>query len=263
MPLSVPPPGPAKSASAGGSGTVGPPGPEGPTGPAGADGPQGVPGPTGPIGPKGDTGAAGAVGPTGPVSTTPGPTGPTGPAGAASTVPGPQGPQGAKGDPGTPGAAGPQGPKGDTGATGPAGAPVSLVLKGASAVQSIGNAAWVGMSLPTTVEQIGTDISVTNNAVLTINTAGLYRVSGQVAFASGAGSRRAITIGSVAAGEQGSPRADIVTASGTIDLNITGLMRFAAGETVSLYGYQNSGGALNTVFNGSESGWLLVERVGP
>lgn len=134
-------------------------------------------------------------------------------------------------------------------------------MKGATAIQSIGAAAWIGMSLPATIAQIGTDIAITNNAVLTIQTTGLYRVSGQVAFASAAGSRRAITIGSAAAGAQGSPRADMVSSSGTIDLNITGLMAFNAGDTVSLYAFQNSGAALNTVFNGSESGWLLVEKV--
>lgn len=128
-------------------------------------------------------------------------------------------------------------------------------------MQALNNGAWIGQSLPVTELQIGTDIAITNNAVLTIQTAGWYRVSGQVAFASAASSRRAITIGIPPASVAGAPRADAISNGGTVDLNVTGLMHFDAGDAVSLLAFQSSGGQINTVANGSESGWLLVEKV--
>jgi hypothetical protein len=54
----------------------------------------------------------------------------------------------------------------------------------------------------------------------------------------------------------------MVSTSGGVSLNVTGLSRFAAGDTVTLYGFQGSGAALSTVFNSAEASWLLVERVG-
>jgi hypothetical protein len=138
----------------------------------------------------------------------------------------------------------------------------SLVKKTAGAVQSFATGTWVGQSLSVTELIVGTDIVVTSNSVLTIQTAGLYRVTGQLVFAAGPGSRRSAAIGSVGPPPVGCPRADIVTSSGGCSMNVTGLSHFDAGDTVTLWGFQGSGAALSTVFNSAEGGWLLVEKVG-
>jgi Collagen triple helix repeat (20 copies) len=110
--------------------TGGLPGPAGTTGAAGPQGIQGVQGPAG-------VGLPGATGATGPQ----GPTGATGATGAA-------GPAGANGTNGAAGAQGPVGPAGATGANGPA-----------------GGAGGVALSVPITIETVGTPVSGSGQVV--------------------------------------------------------------------------------------------------
>lgn len=129
-------------------------------------------GPTGPTGPAGVTGSdTGATGPAGPIGAA-GPIGPEGLPGAVGSI-GPDGPDG------------PSGPDGETGPTGPTGSaaptPPPTATAGFAANTNGGLIAVLlggtDISFPS-VQLLSPDITLTGgNTTITVNTAGLYRVS--------------------------------------------------------------------------------------
>src|SRR5260370_1024908 len=133
---------------------VGPPGPTGGTGAAGATGPQGM---------TGETGAAGATGPQGM-------TGATGATGAT-------GQQGPKGDAGPAGATGPQG------TAGPAG-PYGFMYS--TTEQLILQTHAVNIALPLVKFSSGIGVDTTTG-VITIQTPGVYSITGDINWKIGGG----------------------------------------------------------------------------
>lgn len=207
-------------------GATGATGPVGPTGPdqgaAGPTGPQGIQGPQGPTGLEGAIGAAGATGPTGSV-----------------------------------GAAGSVGATGNAGATGAAAPLPSPTANSAFAANTTGGLITIliaGTSIALPNAQIipsGYNISA-DNKTITVNTAGLYRLSYHVntTAAVGIGTRLMVNNSAVLASTI-SPALSLSQFSNEIELSLT------AGSTVSLQAFAPLLGAA-TLLGGSLGASLML-----
>lgn len=206
-------------------------------------------GPTGPIGPTGaDTGAAG----------------PAGPIGAAGPI-GPEGLPGAVGPAGPDGPDGPAGPTGETGPAGPTGPPAPTPPPSATA----GFAANTSGGL-ITVLLGGTDIAFPNvqlfspdmtltggNTTVTVNTAGLYRVSYHVNTTAAVllGTRLVIN-GGILTQSMVPPALTLSQFYNEIEVNL------AQGSTVRLQMYAPVITGVATLLSGSLGASLMIIRLG-
>lgn len=119
----------------------------------------------------------------------------------------------------------------------------------ASGNQSIGNATFTAVTFNS--ERFDTDgmhSTSVNTARVTAATAGIYQITGHLVFASGSGTRNArIRLNGVTSiAEQETP---VTTATRAV--TVTCLYELAVGDYVELLAYQDSGGALNILGNGT------------
>jgi len=236
--------------TAGAIGATGPTGPSGANGSTGATGPSGANGSTGATGAVGAAGATGATGPTGATGATgagtPGATGPTGATGTigaagATGATGPTGATGATGA-GTPGATGATGATGTTGATGPTGATGATGSGGttvyAGRYNNSGSVIAVvlgGTNVPFPSSAVANAGIVVDgsNAVFTMPSSGLYRVSYRINLTSALLVSTQMLV-------NGSPTPSFILSTSTAQSRfyVENLLSLTAGDTlqVQLYG---------------------------
>jgi hypothetical protein len=223
-------------------------GPTGPAGPTGAD--SAVTGPTGPAG--GGTGLS-VTGPTGPTGE-----GSTGPTGASET--GPTGPSvtGERGDTGPTGvgSTGPTGAPGDTGPTGVGSSYTQRCRVYQTAPTSGIESSWT-VPLQFGAENFDTDDmhdNAVNNNRITIMTAGVYCVGGQLKLTNNVVAGAAVRVDGtivIASSKQGNSGNPEIAAMSTI-------YSFTAGQYVELMGY--AGSATASSGDGETSLWVF--RIG-
>lgn len=115
----------------------------------------------------------------------------------------------------------------------------------ATAAQSIPNTAATKLDFPNAVTTTG-DISVATNNTFTLNRAGLYMITTSVGWTSAAGDTfRSIQIGN-SAGTARYAEASVTNSALSSNLSTSTVRSFTAGSTISIFVYQESGGALNT-----------------
>lgn len=109
--------------------------------------------------------------------------------------------------------------------------------------------------------------NVTNNSRIVARTAGKYEVSGYVSFASNATGRRAGQVRVNAAGAVGSGTGIIFVAVAAVTGTVTTVampptvVTLAVGDYIEMFGFQDSGGALNTDASASTT-FLRMRWVG-
>jgi hypothetical protein len=189
----------------------------------------------GPTGPGGKTGAAGATGATGAT----GPQGPaTGPAGGdlAGSFPNPS----IRGGAVTPAKTG--------------SFPGARVTSSPS--QTVGNGAYVPLTLENPTFNVGGVFSSTTPTKLTAPIAGVYVITGNLEWASGGAGYRQLEIDT---SEQGRVATNLIpVAAPQFTYNsVSTVVKLAAGETVDLVADQSSGASLST--NG---GWFAMSWIG-
>lgn len=130
--------------------------------------------------------------------------------------------------------------------------------------QSINDSTWTALVL--NAERFDTDTmhdTSTNNSRITINTAGVYQITGNVEFAAKSTNVRllAIYVNSIATGT----RIALVTALGSsapTRMGISTLYSLDQNDYVELCVYQNSGGALNITYAPAASPEFTAVKVG-
>lgn len=113
-----------------------------------------------------------------------------------------------------------------------------------TAAQSLGNGTATALTFH--AAQINTDGMWTSGSVVTIQTDGVYHVTGNIRFqASATGSR----VARLAVGTATPFASQAVDTSTSInhELNVSGLWPLSAGDELVLIGFQSSGGALNSL----------------
>lgn len=118
--------------------------------------------------------------------------------------------------------------------------------------QSLTTGTWTAIGFDSEVGLWDSDTvhnDVTNNSRLTLTTSGVYVVTGCIAFTGNSTGMRGATItqNGVGVWTQHAP----AHADGTQLVNVAGICVVAANDYLELYGFQSSGGALNTVADGS------------
>lgn len=120
-------------------------------------------------------------------------------------------------------------------------------------VQSVANNTFVNMLLDTEIiDTDGGHSTTTNSQRYTAQVAGVYEVNGAVSFTSGGtGIRGAKFLVNGVTSVPGSENTIAPAGSNASTVNaFTSYVRLAVGDYVSLWGYQNSGAALNTIVTG-------------
>lgn len=129
-------------------------------------------------------------------------------------------------------------------------------------VQSLTASAYTSLTFTTEdVDSDGIHSTVTNTSRLTIVTPGWYLLAGMVGFATSSvgrrGTRWALNGAAMSATQQ------ILPANATGGMNVvaaTTLVALIAGDFVELQGFQDSGGALNTIITGVEAQSYALAR---
>ena len=127
-----------------------------------------------------------------------------------------------------------------------------MVSATATAAQSLNNGTWTFINF--TSEVFDTDgMFSASDTKITIQTTGVYQMSGQVGWAlNGAQDRLSKIEKNAATPSNGTPLlssfVDAISVSDT-HTTMSGIFSLTAGDTVHLSVYQNSGGALNTAAN--------------
>ena len=209
-------------------------------------------------------GETGPIGPAGPAGSDTGATGPTGLRGPQGTV-GPDGLAGAIGVSGPMGATGPTGPAGLTGIEGTGGAPAPLpppTATSAFAANTVGGLisvliAGTTISFPS-VFLSSSDITLTNsNSLLTVNTAGLYRISYHINTTAAVvlGTRLLIN-GGVNSQSIIPPALSLSQFNNEIEIGLN------VGDRIQLQMYSPLGIGLATLLGGSLGASLTIIRLG-
>lgn len=127
-----------------------------------------------------------------------------------------------------------------------------------ASAQSIPNNALTAITLDT--KTVDTNGSIYNAAQFTVQTAGTYDVSGQVAFVSNPTGRRIGVINHNGTGVV-QVEATVNPNAGTTIVLPTRRVHAAVGDTFQLLGEQISGGSLNTVGGAPASSYLSIRWV--
>jgi hypothetical protein len=209
-------------------------------------------------------GPAGPAGPAGPTGSAAGDTGPAGPMGAAGPI-GPEGLPGAVGPAGADGADGPAGPDGETGLTGSAGPPAPTPPPTATAGFAANtNGGLITVLLGGTditfpsVQLFSPDITLTGgNTTVTVNTAGLYRISYHVnTTAAVLLGTRLIINGGIVTQSIVPPALTLSQFYNEIEVNLT------PGNTIRLQMYAPLITGVATLLNNSLGASLMLIRLG-
>jgi len=133
-----------------------------------------------------------------------------------------------------------------------------------SADQAIPNGAVTLVTFNTDVED-PTDMhsTVTNTGRVTIAMPGIYSIVGNFCYEPNATGTRAMYIELNAVTNLAESHVPVNSASYYTMFNIADIIRLAAGDYVSLYTYQNSGGNLNSKSFGSNLPHLVVVWLSP
>jgi len=138
--------------------------------------------------------------------------------------------------------------------------PPAATLVQTSATTSLTSGTWGAIGFDSsTFDNYGMHSNVTNTSRATIQQAGKYLIAGTVAFAFNASGDRGAKIMKNGAVVQG-PYSLSPTSSGhTPSVATAGfILPCAVGDYLELAGYQNSGGALNTLISVDQSSSLTV-----
>lgn len=103
--------------------------------------------------------------------------------------------------------------------------------------------------------------TVTNTGRITFTTAGIYIVTGHVAYAASATGVREIKFRLSGTTNLASQKAN-ATSSGTTRLTLAMIYQFAAADWIDLTAFQDSGGALNVLAAGNDSPEIAAMRLG-
>jgi hypothetical protein len=129
--------------------------------------------------------------------------------------------------------------------------------------QSIGNGSLTTVNFDNeSFDTAGLHDLVTTNSVLTAPVAGIYQLTGNVRWASNATGSRFVGL-ETPAGRIASVWVPAAPGGADTDLSISDVFALAAGDTVHMEVYQDSGGALTLIKNGTDAPNLSLTWIGP
>lgn len=129
-----------------------------------------------------------------------------------------------------------------------------------NAAQSVASATFTALAFNS--ERFDTDNmhdTVTNNSRITINTAGLYVVTGHVEWAANTTSERIVEFLVNGTNEVAVQRQSANTTGGAHLFSITTMLKLAATDYIQLRVYQATGGALNVQPSNSTTDWFSCD----